>query len=91
MGYVVIEHFCDMQDDGHGYNMGDAYPRNGFEVSESRIAELSGIGNAMHRPLIRKVGDRSVMETKEQEVIPAPEPSDIPVAPKKSGGRKKKE
>ncbi|GAB5856908.1 hypothetical protein JMUB7529_28170 [Staphylococcus aureus] len=39
--YKVIERFEDAQDNGHEYQVGDTYPRDGLEVSEERFTELS--------------------------------------------------
>ena len=58
MGYKVTIQFTDLQDGGHLYNVGDAFPRQGHKVSEARIAELSGENNLRHLPLIKKVEDK---------------------------------
>lgn len=54
MGYTVINHFKDLLDDDYSYNVGDKYPRDGYEASDARIAELSGSNNKQGRPLIEK-------------------------------------
>ena len=41
MTYKVIEYFTDLQDNDHEYNVGDLFPRDGKEVSEERLTELS--------------------------------------------------
>lgn len=43
--YKVIERFEDAQDNGHEYQVGDIYPRDGLEVSEERFTELSTTNN----------------------------------------------
>lgn len=66
MTYKVIEGFYDLQDpEGksfHFYDKGDTYPREGFETSEKRIAELLGNGNKLLRPLIEAVTEETPAE-----------------------------
>lgn len=66
MTYKVIEGFFDLQDpEGksfHFYDKGDTYPREGFETSEKRIAELLGNGNKLLRPLIEAVTEETPAE-----------------------------
>lgn len=50
--YKVIRNFADMQDNMTIYNIGDNYPREGYEPTEERIAELSGNDNAFGAPII---------------------------------------
>lgn len=56
--FKVIYRFADLQDDNHVYEVGDKYPRDGYEVADSRIAELSGNGNKIGKPLIEKVVEK---------------------------------
>lgn len=53
--YKVIHYFTDLQDDNHEYNVGDAFPRIGLEVSDKRIQELAGSDNKQYKPLIEEV------------------------------------
>lgn len=53
--HKVLVYFKDLQDNRYAYNAGDTYPRKGLEVSEERIAELSGSNNKMGKPLIEFV------------------------------------
>lgn len=53
--YEVIHYFTDLQDNEFPYNPGDIFPREGMEVSEERLAELSGSNNRQHKPLIKKI------------------------------------
>ncbi len=53
--YKVIEHFTDLQDNNHPYNVGDTFPRSGLSVSDGRIAELAGNYNKRGIPLIELV------------------------------------
>ena len=55
--YRVIASFIDLKDGEHPYNIGDAFPREGHEVSEERIIELSGTKNKRKIPLIERVPD----------------------------------
>lgn len=50
--YKVISFFTDRLDNHYPYNEGDTFPRDGMEVSEERIAELSGSNNRKGKPLI---------------------------------------
>lgn len=58
MPYKVIKYFIDLNDNLHPYNVGDTFPREGVEVSEKRIAELSGQFNKQGCPLIREAKAR---------------------------------
>lgn len=53
--YRAIIYFEDLKDGRHPYNVGDAFPRKGLEVSEDRIRELSGIGNMRRMAVIEEV------------------------------------
>ena len=53
--YKALVYFKDLQDNRYAYNAGDVYPRKGLEVSEERIAELSGSNNRMGKPVIEFV------------------------------------
>lgn len=51
--YKVIKYFTDLQDNDCPYKEGDIFPRKGVEVSEERLAELSGSNNRRKEPLIK--------------------------------------
>lgn len=53
--YKVIKSFTDLQDSNFLYNVGDIYPRHGFDVLPSRIKELSGKNNRQGEPLIEEI------------------------------------
>lgn len=53
--YRVVAIFADLQDREHVYYPGDAFPRDGAEVSEERLRELSTANNRLGKPLIEKV------------------------------------
>lgn len=57
MMYIVIKLFTDLQDNNYKYDVGDVYPREGFEVLPSRIKELAGKKNLQGVPVIEKVDD----------------------------------
>lgn len=52
--YKCIVRFKDLQDNSYVYNVGDAFPRVGLEVSDERIAELASDKNKRGVPLIEK-------------------------------------
>lgn len=57
--YIVINLFADLQDKKHVYKPGDVFPRAGVEVSDKRLAELSGSNNKQGKPLIEKIEDET--------------------------------
>lgn len=60
MTYIVTRNIIDTKDNNRFYEEGDIFPREGFEVSKDRIAELIGKG---------------VLGVKGEE-IPAPAPTE---------------
>ena len=61
MTYKVIHPFFDLQDkERHTYKVGDPFPHKG-EVSEERVAELTGNKNKLGKPVIELVKE---VETK---------------------------
>ena len=89
MGYVVIEHFCDMQDGGRSYEIGDKYPRSGFIPSQARLDNLATGRNALGRPLIKAVFEEKKVAKAVVSTETAAKTTPTPKAPKKSGTRKK--
>ena len=86
MTYKVIRTFKDGQSkDLHVYRNGDVFPF-GYEVSESRIAELMGSDNAIGMPLIVEVVDKNKVKEPLVEVEAQP----IAEEPKPKRTRKKK-
>lgn len=61
--YKVIERFEDAQDNGYEYQVGDVYPRNGLEVSEERLTELSTTNNRRNLIAIKLVEDKQVEQS----------------------------
>lgn len=60
--YKVIRYFTDAQDGERPYNVGDVYPREGLNPSDSRIRDLRDGNNFQRVALI--------------EFVPDPKPSD---------------
>lgn len=56
--YEVIRDFTDLQDNEYPYSVGDTFPRDGLEVSEERLKELSGSQNLQKTPLIKNVTEK---------------------------------
>lgn len=55
--YKVIEFFTDLQDFSHPYHPGDTFPRDGLNVSDKRLKELSSKDNIQKKALIKYVPD----------------------------------
>lgn len=53
--YKVIHYFTDLQDNNHPYKVGDVFPRDGLEVAEGRLTELSSTANRQGVALIELV------------------------------------
>lgn len=82
MRYTAIEYFTDNYDNGYAYNVGDVYPRQGYEPSESRINALSSGNNVRKRPVIK--ADEEVQEMAEAVAEVAAEETAVePEKPKK--------
>lgn len=56
----------DLQDNGYVYKYGDTYPREGLEVTEERIKELSTTNNKLKEVLIQKVETENIEVVKEK-------------------------
>lgn len=67
MKYEVVKTFVDLQDGRYLYNVGDTFPHEGAEVSEDRLKELSGSGNKLGTPLIKKVKSKGNKKKKVEE------------------------
>ena len=55
--YKVIKCFFDFHDNNHKYDVGDTFPRDGIEVTDRRLAVLSGKNNSQGEPLIECVDE----------------------------------
>lgn len=62
--YRVIKCFTDITD-GHKYDIGDVFPREGVVVDEARIAKLASAKNRQRTPLIEEVEVKHSTETSE--------------------------
>lgn len=65
--YRVIKHFTDLQDNGRPYDVGNIYPRNGFNVTDKRLEELASSNNRQGVPLIEEVVEKKPKVVKESE------------------------
>lgn len=63
--YKVLHYFVDLQDNNHPYNAGDVFPREGLQVTEARLAELSGPNNLQRKPLLVFVEEAPVEPAEE--------------------------
>lgn len=64
--YRVIVYFTDRQDNDYPYHVGDTFPREGMEVSEERIKELSTTANRRKMILIKKIEKEIKAETEQK-------------------------
>lgn len=73
--YKVVKFFTDLQDDNHAYHVGDIFPREGVEVSEDRLKELSTDKNKRGEVLIEEVVEDIPADESEdtEEKIPTEE------------------
>ena len=88
--YKVIAYFTDLQDNGHPYHIGDAFPRKGVNISKERLDELSSGRNKRKKPLIEFIAEKEPEKEPEKVVEPAPEPVKEPEKPKSTKKVEKK-
>lgn len=88
--YKVIKMFTDLKDDNYRYEVGDSYPRDGYEPTEERIRELSSNANKQHTALIKAVYEPATEEIQES-VSETAEENVVKEKPKARRPRKKKE
>ena len=88
--FTVIKSFTDLQDGNYLYLEGDTYPREGLEVSDERLAELSTTANRRGEPLIAKVEEPKEEEPSEPltEEVEESEEEKPKSKPKKSKSKK---
>lgn len=55
--YKVLKDFVDLEDDNYLYHKGDVYPRDGVEVGNERLLELSTKDNKIGEILIEAVDE----------------------------------
>ena len=58
--YKVIYKFADKLDKNYVYEVGDIYPREGVDVADERLVELSSNKNAIGKPVIEKMMEEPV-------------------------------
>ncbi|AIF86127.1 TPA: Rho termination factor N-terminal domain-containing protein [Streptococcus agalactiae] len=69
MAYTVKARFFDLMDNGFIYEVGDIFPRKGYEPSKERLESLLSSNNAYHKPFIsasESLHDMKVTELKEK-------------------------
>ena len=67
MAYIVTRNIIDTKDNNRFYETGDIFPREGFEVSKDRLAELIGKG------VLSVKGEEAPAPAPTEEVAPAEE------------------
>lgn len=63
---IVIKYFIDKTDKSE-YNPGDAYPREGLEATEARIADLTAKGYIADEPVEEKKPAKKTTSKKKKE------------------------
>lgn len=53
--YKVVRRFQDTKHDGHIYEVGDAYPKEGEKATKARLEELSSTKNKYKKVYIKEV------------------------------------
>ena len=86
--YRVIDYFTDLQDNGHAYDVGDIFPREGVEVSAERLEELSSSKNKRGKALIELVKEKASKAADETASEPV-EAEDEAEKPKKKSKKSK--
>lgn len=71
--FLVSKGFIDLQDNNHEYEIGDVYPREGYEPDEVRILTLASDKNLQGTPLIKEVKEAV---TEDAETVPEEVESD---------------
>ena len=92
--YKVLAYFMDGEDNRYEYNVGDIYPRKGYEPTAERVRGLLGKNNKRNSPLIVEVeevetAEKTPKKAKKmaEEVV---EMSEIPEVKKPRGRKAKK-
>jgi len=69
MRYESIRRWVDFED-RHLYNAGDAFPHDGRQISEARIAELSGTQNKAGFAVIKATQEADEKKPTEEDKTP---------------------
>lgn len=73
MPYQVVKSFFDLKDNKRLCEVGETYPREGLEVDEARLVELSTLSNPRREIFIEKVeGDETPSGDGTGEEFPKP-------------------
>jgi hypothetical protein len=75
--FRVIKYFTDLQDNSFAYHEGDLFPREGLEVSDKRIKELSTSANRRKQPLIEAIEEPVEDIPEEITEEPKEEPQEV--------------
>lgn len=73
MAYIVTRNIIDTKDNNRFYEEGDTFPREGFEVSKDRLAELIGKG------VLSVKGEETPVPAPTEEVAPVEEAEEKPL------------
>lgn len=73
MAYIVTKNIIDTKDNNRFYEEGDTFPREGFEVSKDRLAELIGKG------VLSVKGEETPAQAPTEDVAPTEETEEKPV------------
>lgn len=65
--YKVIVKFADMEDGQHIYEIGDSYPREGYEPDQKRIDFLASDENKIGTPVIEFIPEESEVAASVEE------------------------
>lgn len=57
MAYTVKARFFDLLDNSFLYEVGDSFPRKGYEPSKERLESLLSSNNTEHKPFIEVSGN----------------------------------
>lgn len=55
MEFKVVNHFTDLKDNRHKYQVGDIYPREGYKPTLARIKQLMSGNNKLKKSLIKPI------------------------------------
>lgn len=69
MGYRAIVYFTDLQDNNFEYHAGDVFPRQGYNPSADRIAELASKRNKRGYAVIAEVKEDPVEQVEQTDPV----------------------
>ncbi|MEF2965040.1 termination factor Rho [Paenibacillus sp. M1] len=64
--YKVVRKFKETKHEGHIYEVGDIYPRDGAEATKARLKELSSTKNKYKKVFIEEVTEGAAEEIEEE-------------------------